>query len=139
MLIAKVKEDMITAKKAGDKNKASLLTTLYAEAVKVGKDKENRDSTDQEVIGVIKKFLKGIDETLQALGNEGTAVEIFLAERNILNSYLPTQLNREELEDIIGALHRDGKNMGEIMKHLKENYVGLYDGKVASEIAKSLS
>lgn len=129
---------MLNAKKAADKNKASLLTTLYAEAVKVGKDKDNRLSTDEETLAVIKKFLKGVDETLQALNNEGTAVQIFLSERSILNSYLPQQLDREELEDIIGPLHMQGKNMGEIMKHLKENYAGLYDGKLASEIVKKL-
>ena len=138
MLIEKIKADMITAKKAGDKNKASLLVTLYSEAVKVGKDKENRDSTDTEVVGVVKKFLNGIDETLQVLGNQGTAVQIFLQERDILNSYLPQQLDREELEDIIGPLHIAGKNMGEIMKHLKENYAGLYDGRIAADIIKRL-
>lgn len=137
MLMEKIKADMITAKKAGEKNKATLLNTLYAEAGTVGKNKENRESTDQEVLSVIKKFIKGVDETLQALGNEGTAVAIFLEEKKILESYMPQQLTREDLEDIIFGLKT--KDMATVMKHLKENYAGLYDGKTASEIVKKLA
>ena len=144
MLIEKIKSDMIAAKKEGYKSKASILSTLYAEAVAVGKNNGNRQTTDAEVITVIKKFLKGIEETFDALGIPKGATSLPVEaqaaghEMLILAEYLPKQLVREELEDIIGAQHRAGKNMGEIMKHLKENYAGLYDGKMASEIAKSL-
>jgi len=134
MLIDKIKEDMITAKKLGHKNKGSLLNTLYAEASAIGKNNGNRATTDAEVIAVIKKFLKNLEETLKSipLTKQGP----FLEEVDILNQYLPKQLSKEELTDIIKAL--DTKNMGDIMKHLKDNYMGLYDGKVASEIVKGL-
>lgn len=175
MLIEKIKADSIEARKAKETVKANLLVTLLAEVTKVGKDKGNRATTDEEAIAVIKKFLKGVEETLQALdanlnsvaknyfavvenaatknlpaeeamagispaANALTVVKdninVANAEIDILHSYLPKQLTKEELEAIIKNLNT--KNVGEIMKHLKDNYSGVYDGKLASEIAKGL-
>lgn len=136
MLIDTIKADMITAKKAGQKSKDSLLNTLYAEAVAIGKNAGNRPTTDIEVVKVIKKFINGLEETLKVLPL--TKQDPFLEEIDILSAYLPRQLTREQLEDIISVKHTEGKNLGEIMKYLKETHDGLYDGKVASEIAKKL-
>lgn len=136
MLIDTIKKDMITAKKAGQQNKGSLLNTLYAEAVTVGKNAGNRETTDTEVVTVIKKFIKNLEETLSVLPL--TKQDPFLEEVDILGQYLPKQLTSVELEDIIKVQKTEGKNMGEIMKYLKDAYPGLYDGKVASEIAKRI-
>ena len=86
---------------------------------------------------MIKKFIKNLDETILAnlkLPNTNTA--LLDREKEILEVYLPKQLSKEELTEIIKSLNT--KNMGDIMKNLKENHAGLYDGKMASEIVKSL-
>jgi len=62
MLINKIKSDALEARKARKTNTATLLTTLYFEASMVGKNLENRESTDQEVLQVIEKFIKGANE-----------------------------------------------------------------------------
>ncbi len=139
-LLNKVKNDMWEMKKAANPL-AALLNTLYAEAAKVGKDAGNRESTDQEVIQTIKKFIKNSEEmllTLKSLDTEiaSTKKQEVEKEISVLKLYLPQQLDTEELKNIILSL--ETKNMGDIMKHLKDNYAGLYDGKAASEIAKSL-
>ena len=154
MLINKIKNDMWAAKKSGEKEKASLLNTLYGEASKIGKDAGNRESTDAEVTATIKKFLKGIEESLDAFskGSFPIAKEVYLAriekltnEQTILNDYLPKQLTESELLGILTD-HRNTKlaevgempTMGEYMKLLKDHHAGLYDGRLASEIAKTL-
>lgn len=136
MLIDQIKNDMFLSKKSGEKIKSSLLTTLYAEAVRVGKDDGNRLTTDAEVVQVIKKFIKNNEETQNALATQGKHSQELISEADILKAYLPKQLSEMELTGIISSMKDLGKNMGDIMKHLKENYAGQYDGKLASEIAK---
>jgi uncharacterized protein YqeY len=53
----------------------------------------------------------------------------------------PVEKTREELDSIIESFlqetDRSKKAMGIVMKKLKENFAGQYDGKVASEILKN--
>ena len=98
MLLQKIKEDMNNARKSSDRLKLNLLGTLHADAVKIGKDDGNRESSDFEVVSVIKKFIKNLDETILAnlkLPNTNTA--LLDREKEILEVYLPKQLSKEEL------------------------------------------
>ena len=63
-------------------------------------------------------------------------------ENAILSSFLPSQLEEKELIDVIkqrvATLESISlQQMGPIMKWLKENYGGRFDGKRANEIVKS--
>jgi hypothetical protein len=55
-----IKAKQIAARKSGSAD-AGLLTTLLGEAAMVGKN-AGRETTDQEVVAVVKKFVKNIDE-----------------------------------------------------------------------------
>lgn len=134
MLINKIKEDNLVARKAHDSAKASLLTTLLGEAEMIGKNDGNRQTTDAEVQEVIQKFVKNNKLTIAALKDIGA--EQFHKENEILSEYLPKMLSEEELKVVI--LSYGTKNMGEIMKQLKANHAGMYDGQLASKIAKTL-
>lgn len=134
MLINKIKEDNLVARKAHDSAKASLLTTLLGEAEMIGKNDGNRQTTDAEVQEVIQKFVKNNKLTIAALKDIGA--EQFHKENEILSEYLPKMLSEEELKTVI--LSYGTKNMGEIMKQLKANHAGMYDGQLASKIAKAL-
>lgn len=131
-LIEEIKQKQIAARKAGSAE-ASLLTTLLGEAAMVGKN-AGRETTDQEVIAVVKKFIKNIDETVSALSSRGQDAASFLAERSVLERFLPLQLTELALVNIA----QNHKSMPEFMKFLKENYTGQYDGKLASTVAKNI-
>ena len=138
MLIDQIKADQLQARKDRDTVRASLLTTLYSEAAMIGKNDGNRATTDQEVIAVIKKFIKGIDETVAA--GAQTAPQL-LVEKEILTAYLPSQLDDAALSVIIdGIIESQGisgmKQMGLVMKELNANYAGQFDGKAASTIVR---
>ena len=122
--------------------------------------------TDEKVIVTIKKFLKGAEETKARLDAEFTRVmghgpddgktrtlseegrafmegivpKMRTTEREIaiLNGFLPQQMDEFQLREAIDAFKaaNPDANMGGIMAHLKANYAGLYDGKLASQIAK---
>jgi uncharacterized protein YqeY len=99
----------------------------------VGKN-ANRETTDQEVVAVVKKFIKNIDETIAALQARNQLFVEFVVEREVLEQFLPQQLGEGALREI--ALHHE--SMPSFMKHLKEAYAGQYDGKLASTVAKTV-
>lgn len=140
-MLATIRKDLFEAKKNHDTLKSNLLSALLGEATAVGKNAGNRESTPEEVMQVIRKFIKNIDETIALLEKEGKPIEKERTERAILESYLPKQLTPDELakaiDEIIATLpERSPKMMGQVMAKLKELYAGRYDGKTANQIAK---
>lgn len=138
-LMSKLRQDQLHARKVKDSDTASLLTTLIGEAAMIGKNDGSRETTDAEVIAVIKKFIKNINETLDVRADDLH----LLKERAILESYLPQQISGDRLENTIqGIIMSVGaesmRDMGKVMKTLKENYDGQFDGQEASGIVKEL-
>ena len=138
-LLETIKSDSLKARKERNTVLSNLLTTLYSEASMVGKTKENRESTEEEVIAVVKKFIKNGNELLHVRPDDvDTIFEI-----TTLESYLPKQLTEEELKGIITTYRanhfkmlNESVPMGRIMAFLKENFAGRYDAKMASQLAK---
>jgi uncharacterized protein YqeY len=111
--------------------------------------------TDEKVIATLKKFLKNAEETEghlhdaydKAISSPSTAIESYAIapkmsvatqEIAILKNYLPQQMDETQLRAAIAVFKAENAdaNMGSIMAHLKANYAGLYDGKMASQVAK---
>lgn len=149
-LLNTIKAAQLHARKERDAVTSALLTTLIGDAVMVGKNNGNRESTDSEVIATIKKFITNTKETLR-LVQKGTPLatteqlhnqELQLTdELEILERFLPKQLSLDELntvvEGIIAELKPSSiKDMGKVMKVLKERYDGAYDGALASNMIK---
>ena len=140
-MLANIRKDLFEAKKAHDLVKSNLLSTLLGEAMAVGKNAGNRETTPEEVMQVIRKFMKNIDETIAILTGDGKPCDKEKAEKAILETYLPKQLTPEELakaiDDIVATLpEKSPKAMGQVMAKLKELHGGRYDGKLASQLVK---
>jgi uncharacterized protein YqeY len=131
-LMEQIKVKQVQARKSGS-IEASLLTTLLGEAAMVGKN-AGRETNDAEVVAVVKKFVKNIDETVSALTSRGQDAATFVAERDVLEQFLPVQLSENALIEVAKCQ----PNMPAFMKHLKENFAGKYDGKLASTVAKAV-
>jgi uncharacterized protein YqeY len=131
-LMEQIKTMQVTARKSAF-IEASLLTTLLGESAMVGKN-AGRETTDAEVVAVVKKFIKNIDETINELTSRNKDASVFLTERKVLEQFLPNQLSEMALKSIAIKFTA----MPEFMKHLKENHAGQYDGKLASSVAKSV-
>ena len=105
-----IKNDNVTARKSRDIITSSLLSTLYAEAVNVGKNDGNRETSDKETLAVIKKFIDGVNFTIDNIDSVISDVkyEIAVKEREILSAYIekfqPKQLTTEELTEIISGI-----------------------------------
>lgn len=143
-----IKEDNINSRKLRDSVKSSLLSTLYSEALNVGKNDGNRETTDKETLAVIKKFLDGVLFTIETLQfNSDDKILVAIREKDILSTYIekfqPKQLTTEELTDIISGIaatltDKSPKQMGFVMKKLKDSYDGMYQGNEASKIVKEI-
>jgi uncharacterized protein len=137
-LMEKLQADQLVARKNRASVPAALLTALIGEAAMVGKNAGNRASTDDEVLAMIRKFLKNAEETQARLREAGKDTATITEEIQILSSYLPQQMTDEQLSAAIAGIIQgmSNPNMGAIMKALKENYGGLYDGRRANELIK---
>lgn len=145
-LFAQIKSDQLTARKAKDALKATLLTTLIGELTAVGKNDGNREVTDADVVKLVKKFLDGVNETIKLLAdvsnNDGSADRYvnLLKEQSYLNTYMPQQFDEIQLTQLLSELVIEtGPNLGKLMALLKTRYAGQYDGGMASKIAKTVT
>jgi hypothetical protein len=144
-LLQQIKNDSITARKSRAST-AAFLITLYSECAMVGKTRRNTDSTDVEVIDVLKKFKAGAKTIIQASMDHRTIHsdnQILKANQElaVIDQYLPPQLSEFDLREAILQYYYelgDKANMGAIMKKLQEKYAGLYDGTTAARIVKNL-
>lgn len=136
-MFKRIKSDRLVARREKNKEVSSILTTLIGEIESdvIGNTKI-KEITDDVVIAKIKKFSKSLNELLSKLDKDSPAAELPNYELKILNSYLPSQLTEDELRAII--IDSGLTNIGEIMKMLKSNHSGLFDGKMASSIIKEL-
>lgn len=138
-LLETIRNDSLAARKdRTDRIKISLLVTLLGEVVKVGKDLGNRDTTDAEAQAVVKKFIKNLQEVCKY----GSTAQKSVAELelHVLSAYLPKQMTTEELNNVVAQMLVIGPtNLGQVMKHLKTNYDGLYDGAQAKAVYTSLT
>lgn len=129
-----IRKDMFEAKKVKDTVKSNLLSTLFSEIFTLSKS--GKELTEEDELKIIRKFLKNIDETLALDIPEATKTKL-KSEKEILESYLPKQLSKDEIEKIVAELVAEGKGMKDIMPYFKEKYSGKYDGRTVSEIVKS--
>lgn len=145
-LLETIRKAQLQARKEKRAADASTLTTLIGESEMIGKNDGNRASTDAEVVNVIKKFVKNIDETLNVLAKDSSKadrVEALTGEKALLVTFLPQQLSEDQLRTILGGFvsaltEKNPKMMGKVLASLKEQYAGQYDGALASKVAKEL-
>lgn len=141
-LLEEIKTDQLSARRNRKTEKATLLTTLYSEAANVGLNDGKRVTTDDEVIAVVRKFLKNVHETWDALPDTipREQEKALLNEKRLYELYLPKQIPEDKLADIIRQIvaNHDNANMGVVMRELKAHHAGEYDGKTASSLAKTI-
>ena len=135
-LLAQLKKDSLLARKAADRVRATLLSTLIGEAEMVGKNAANRESTDEEVQQTIRKFLKNNQEALGVIKDEARRA-VLEQESAILTAYLPPLASDAEVQTFIAAsvatlAERGPKQMGVVMGALKARYGSDFDAKQAS-------
>ena len=139
----KIDADVKEALKSGAKDRLSTLRMLNA-ALKNKQIDKRRPLTEEEVVETVRSLIKQRRDSVEqfAKGGRQDLVDKETAEIKVLESYLPQQLSREELEamvrDVItGTAAQGAKDMGKVMKALIPMIGGRADGKLVSELVKN--
>lgn len=140
----KLAEDLKQAMKDKDVIRKNVVQMVRAGVLQIEKDKKVT-LDDEGVLEVIAKQLKQRRDSLpdyEKSGREDLIADL-KAEMDVLMRYLPEQLTKEELTEIIKeAFASTGassmKDMGKIMAYVMPKTKGRADGKMINEIAKAM-
>ena len=143
-LLETITEDYKQAMKAHEEAKKSVLNYLLAQ-IKNKKIELRTNLTDDDVITVIKKEIKSLNETLLFLEKAGKTDEIAIEteKKHILESYLPAMLSKEQTETLINeTISKLGltdlkTQRWFLMKELMANHKSELDGAIVNDIINS--
>lgn len=143
-MINKIKQDLNMAMK--DQNKILLqvlreVKTKYDQQLKSG-----NDDLDIILLAMAKQRQQSIEAIKNSLVNEQNQTKLVTrqnqlnkekTELEIIKSYLPKQLNKNEIESIVCGIIEKNTNIGAIMKEFKITYPK-EDMKIVSSIVRNL-
>ncbi len=135
-LTEQVAHDLQQAMKERSEPKLSTLRMLKSELQKLQADKgKSFEITDEDVFGVIKRLIKQRKEAAEqyAAGGASDRAKSELSEIEILEPYLPKQLDDSEIEKLISEAATEinassPKDMGKLMKAVIQKVAGRADG-----------
>ena len=140
----KLMEDLKMAMKNKDIVKKNTIQMIRANILQTEKDKQI-ELDDNGILEIISKQVKQKNDALEQFkkADRQDLVEQTELEINTLKEYLPKQLSKEEVEQIVIDLSRtlgisDMKGMGTLIKSAKAKIGAGSDGKTISEVVKKV-
>ena len=145
-LKSRLREEMKAAMRAKDKQRLSTIRLIQAEIKRIEVD-ERIDVDDDRVLVVMDKMCKQRRDSIQQYTDAGRIelADIEAAEIVVIQEFLPSQLNQQELKDMVAdAVASSGaesmKDMGKVMAILKPKLQGRADmGEVSKPIKAKLN
>ena len=140
----RIMADVKTAMK--EKESLKLNTLRFLQSAIKNREIELRPNpiSGDEILGVLKKTVKQRKESIEqyTAAARQDLVDQETAELKILETYLPPQLSREQVEkivsEVIAALGaKTVKDMGAVMKETISRTAGSADNKIVSELIKA--
>jgi len=137
-LLARLQQDLNTARKAGDKAAVTVLGTTIAD-VKNRQIELRRDAIDDDVVEVLRKSIKrrreAIDLYVSAKRDDLAGTE--RAEMTTLEGYLPAQVDDEEIRAAVRvAIDGGAANIGAVMGRVVPQFQGRAEGSTINRIAR---
>ena len=143
LLYEKIKEDMKSAMKAGEKDRLETLRFVLSGLNSAQKEKEIKEPgaqlADAETISVLQKEAKRRKESIELFrqGKRDDLVEKESAGLAIIQSYLPKELSRAEIAKIVDEARARGFNeFSTLMRETMKAVAGRADGKIVGEVIK---
>jgi uncharacterized protein YqeY len=143
-LIEQLLEDQKLAMKSRDALRLSTIRLLRS-SVSYAQINKGAELTDDEVLEVLSREAKRRREAIDAAisGGRSDFADNEQAELDIINAYLPKQLDEAEIEAIarevaaeVGAT--DPKDRGKVMGPLMQRIRGKTDGKLAGQVVEKI-
>lgn len=138
-----INKDYIQAMKDKNTVKSAAVNYLRAMIKQVKVDKRLEIVDDNEVIAVIKKQIKQRQDSIEQF-EKGGRPELAAKEKvelEIMKVYLPAEMSLADVKAIVDAVvielgATSMKDMGNVMKVVRDKVAGKADGKIISELVK---
>lgn len=145
MIEEQLEQDIKTALLGGDSNKVGTLRLLKSVILKAKVDSGKRDSglTNDEVITILSKEAKTRQESasLYATAGENERANTELAEKALIQAYLPVQLSEEETTELVQQVIKETgatgqADMGKVIAGVRQKAGAGADGALIANITK---
>ena len=140
MLYDDIKKANVQAMKDKDSVARSFYSVLLNKIMleNINKREKGQQVENSDIFVIVQKTIKELEEEKLNYQKVNNIEEVETIERQIeiAKTYLPKQLDREQIKEIIETL--DDKSIPTVMKHFKLNYNGQCDMKLVQEVLKSL-
>ena len=144
MLKEQLMQDLKDAMKEKNEVKKNTIQMARAGILQIEKDK-GIEVDDAKIIEIIAKEVKGKKDALVDFekGGRQDLIDQTNAEIEILSKYLPKQLSKEEIKEIVQNIVNDlgatsMKDMGPVMKEAKNKIGAGADGRTINEVVKEI-
>ncbi|MGN0021547.1 MAG: GatB/YqeY domain-containing protein [Sphingobacterium hotanense] len=145
-LETQINQDIKAAMIAKDNARLRGLRAIKAAILLAKTEKGGADEmTEETEIKVLQKLVKQRKESAEIYQqqNREDLYQIEVEEQEVIESYLPKQLDRAAIEEVIkGIIAETGaasiKDMGKVMGLANQKLAGQADGRTISEVVKSL-
>jgi len=136
----RIKKDSVEALKAGQSRKVEILRFLLSLIEKRALKLPFGEMEDSDVSAVLQKELKNKKESKQMFekASRDDLVKEIEYEIELLQVYLPEEINEEEVEKIVGRIVDENKeaNFGLMMNKVMAELRGKVDGGLVSKLVK---
>ena len=139
----RIREDMKSSMKGGDKERLAVIRLIMAGIKQIEVDRRI-ELNDAQVIEVLDKMLKQRRESIKQFNDAGRndLAEVEMAEVDVIQDFLPQALTDAEIDAMImDAISDTGagsiKEMGKVMAVLKPKMTGRADMSVVSSRIKA--
>ncbi|MBE8222154.1 MAG: GatB/YqeY domain-containing protein [Bdellovibrionales bacterium] len=141
---AQISEDMKTAMKARESETLSSFRFILSAIKNKEIELRPKDISDSDIIGVLKKHLKQNQDSIEQYVKTGQteSVHKLNAENKVIQKYIPQALSKQETEKLVSSIIAElkatsVKDMGSVMKALKDKSDGKLDSQLASGIVRA--
>lgn len=147
MNLQQIDDDLKQAMLAKDSDKTTLLRGLKASIKNEQIAQKTDELKEEQLIAVIRKETKKRTEAAEMFskGGQQERAALELAEKEVLQAYLPKQMDESEVQTIVDETVKelgaeDVKQMGQVMKAVQAKTAGRADGsQVAKLVREALS
>jgi len=131
----RINNDFVVAYKNKDMDKKNFLGVLKG-AIQTQEGK-GVESTDENVLKVLKSVSKGLTETIETLKNGNLDFSNENKELDYINEYMPTLMSEDEIRGLVKEMlsTAENKNIGFLMgTFVKTNNGKAFDAKTVSKV-----
>ena len=140
MLIDELNKANIEALKKRDQVARAIYSVLLSKykALDIELRSQGKEATDQDMVKLIAKTIKELDEEKESYARAGRTEEVdnIVTQKSLIEKYLPKLMSEEEIRKVIDSL--EDKSIPSVMKHFKMNYDGKADMSLVSKIARGV-